>query len=246
MNIVLSKTAEELGVQAAHKIVSIIKDAIDKRGVARIVLSTGASQFTTIQALIDSDVDWSKVEMFHLDEYIGIDETHPASFVKYLKERFASKVKLGKVHYVDPSIGVDKIIQKLTKEITKSPIDVGVIGIGVNSHIAFNDPPADFEDERAFKVVELDEACRNQQLNEGWFPTFEDVPTKAITMSVLQILKARHIVSPVPYEVKAFAVKQTLTNDLTNLIPATILKTHPNFTLFLDKDSASSLGIKLL
>ncbi len=239
MNVILSKTPEELGKKAASCIASLLNEAIEKNGSARIILSTGASQFTTIEALIQEAVDWTKVEMFHLDEYIELGEEHPASFIKYLKERFVSKVSLKQAHFVDTSQGVEAIIDKLTKELNAAPVDVGVIGIGENAHLAFNDPPADFETKAAYKIVQLDEACRKQQLREGWFPNLEAVPKEAISMTVHQILQCKAIVSAVPFKVKAQAIKATLENEVTNQIPATALKQHSNVTLFIDEDSAS-------
>ncbi len=244
MKIYYSQTAEQLGAKAAELTAKHLNDAIKEKGSARLILSTGASQFTTLSALINLDVDWSKVEMFHLDEYIGIDESHPASFVKYLKERFVSKVNLKAAHFVDVSEGVDNIIAKLTAELDESPVDVGLIGIGENGHIAFNDPPADFDTQASYKVVNLDEKCRNQQLGEGWFPTIDDVPKQAISMTVSRILKCRHIVSAVPYKVKAQAIHDTLTNDVTNMVPATAFKTHDDVSLCIDADSASMIDIE--
>lgn len=244
MKIILSNTPKELGEKAAKLAAQFLNEAIEEKGYARMVMSTGASQFTTIEALINEDVDWSKVEMFHLDEYIGIELTHPASFVKYLKERFVSKVNLKAAHFVDTTIGVDNIIAKLTEELNKDVIDVGLIGIGENAHIAFNDPPADFDDKAAFKVVILDEACRKQQLGEGWFKTLDDVPKQAVTMTVNQILKCKHIVSAVPFKVKAKAIHDTLTApEVTNMIPATALRNHDDVTIFVDVDSASMVDI---
>lgn len=239
MRIIIEKNDKDLGQNAANLISSLIKEAIKEKDEARILLSTGASQFSTIEALIASDVDWSKVEMFHLDEYIGLDENHPASFRKYLKERLTSKVDFKKVHFVDGNGDIQENIKKLNEEVSRKPIDVGVIGIGENSHIAFNDPPADFETEEPYIVVELDNKCKNQQVGEGWFDTIDDVPNQAITMSVKQILSCKTIVSSVPYEVKAKAVKDTLNEPINNMVPATILKTHENWNLFLDEDSAS-------
>jgi len=193
------------------------------------------------------DIDWSKVELFHLDEYINMPETHPASFIKYLKERFINnlKINLKKINFVDTTIGVENIIAKLTEEVNRGDIDVGVIGIGENAHIAFNDPPADFDCEDAFKIVTLDEACRNQQLREGWFKTFDDVPKEAISMTVKQILKCKKIISVVPYKVKAKAVHDTLTaGEITNTIPATALRTHNDWTLYLDVESASMIEVE--
>ena len=246
MKIILSDTDKILGKTAAEHIVLLINQAIDEKGYARLLVSTGMSQFTTFEALLVSDADWSKVELFHLDEYIGMPETHPASFIKYLKERFINKlpVNLKKINFVDTTAGIENIIAKLTEEINRDIIDVGVIGIGENAHIAFNDPPADFDCEDAYKIVTLDEACRNQQLGEGWFETLNDVPKEAISMTVKQILKCKNIISAVPYKVKAKAIHDTLTaGEITNMIPATILKTHPEWTLYIDNDSASMIDI---
>ena len=239
MRISIAGTPEELGRRAAAEAAAYLNEAIRERGEARLLLSTGASQFTTLEALVREDVDWSKVDMFHLDEYIGLDESHPASFVRYLKERFVSQVPVRRAFFVDPSQGVETAIARLTAELDRAPIDVGLIGIGENAHIAFNDPPADFEDQAAYKVVTLDERCRRQQLGEGWFPTLEDVPAQAISMTVDRILRCRHILSAVPYAVKAQAVSDTVSQPVNNMVPATILKRHASMTLFLDEASAA-------
>jgi len=244
MKIYILENPAELGKVAAQCSAEIINEAIARKGKARIVLSTGASQFDTIKALIETDVDWTKVEMFHLDEYIDLPETHPASFRKYLKERFMSKVNLKRAYLVDGENDTQKEIACLTAEIRKEPIDLGLIGIGENAHVAFNDPPADFGTEEAFICVALNDACKQQQVREGWFTTTDDVPNIAISMSVHQIMQCRHIVSCVPYAVKANAVKETLENQLTNMVPATMLKKHPDFTLFLDKDSAAMIDTR--
>jgi glucosamine-6-phosphate deaminase len=240
MKIYVSSTPQGLGKKAADCAASYIRKAIAASGKARIVLSTGASQFSTFEALVKMDIDWSKVEAFHLDEYIGLDENHPAGFVRYLKERFINKISpLRAFHFVDPGIGVDETIRKLTAEINKEPIDLGLIGIGENGHIAFNDPPAVFQEEASFKIVRLDEACRRQQLGEGWFKSLDDVPKEAVSMTVPRIMKCKAIISAVPFAVKADAVFKTLNStEITPDIPATILKTHPDFHLFLDRDSA--------
>ena len=198
INISISKTAEELGARAADRIEELINQAIAEKGEARIILSTGMSQFETLSSLVKRDIDWSKVEMFHLDEYIGLDESHPASFIKYLKDRFTSLVPLKSYHFVTGP----EILEELGKELNRKPVDVAVIGIGENGHIAFNDPPADFEEERAYKIVQLDQRCRQQQVNEGWFDTINDVPEEAMTMSVREIMKAEAIVSAVPHKAK--------------------------------------------
>lgn len=237
IHIDISDNADELGMRAAGKIASLIEEAINKKGKARIILSTGMSQFETLSHLITYDLPWEKVEMFHLDEYVGLDENHPASFRKYLKERFVSKVNLKAAYFVE---GVDAI-PSLTRELRKEEIDVGVIGIGENGHIAFNDPPADFTTGEAYKVVTLDRRCREQQVGEGWFRTIDEVPAEAITMCVKEIMKSKHIVSAVPHEVKAEAIYNTITGRISQDVPATILKTHPDWNLFIDKDSASKL-----
>ncbi|NMA82516.1 MAG: glucosamine-6-phosphate deaminase [Epulopiscium sp.] len=244
MKINILENSVELGREAAKYCADIIKKAIDEKGKARIILSTGASQFDTIKALIESDIDWSKVEMFHLDEYINLPESHPASFRKYLKERFISQIDLKQAYLVDGEGDVEETIAELTEAIRKEPIDLGLIGIGENAHIAFNDPPADFQTKDAYIVVNLNDTCKKQQVGEGWFETIEDVPKQAITMTVHQIMQCKHIVSCVPFKVKAKAIKDTFESPVSNLVPATILKTHKNMTLFLDHDSASEVIYK--
>ncbi|HHW48671.1 MAG TPA: glucosamine-6-phosphate deaminase [Clostridiaceae bacterium] len=246
MKVRIFKNSEELGREAAAFAASILNKCISEKGSARLVLSTGASQFDTLKALVKENVDWSKVEMFHLDEYINLPETHPASFRKYLKERFVSKVNLKAAHFVNGEGDVEKNIRELTQELLREPIDLGLIGIGENSHIAFNDPPADFDTREAYIIVNLDENCKKQQVREGWFPTVDDVPKQAISMSVYQIMQIKTIISCVPYKVKANAVKLTLENEVTNMIPATMLKTHNDVTLFLDEESASLVDKDIL
>lgn len=241
ISISVSSTPEELGKKAAAKIAELLRDAIVKKGHARMILSTGQSQFETLAALVKEDVDWSKVEMFHLDEYVALPESHGASFRKYLKERFVSKVNLKAAYFVNGEGDVERNIEELTKELRKDVVDVGVIGIGENGHIAFNDPPADFDTDKAYKVVNLDERCRMQQVGEGWFRTFDDVPKQAITMCPKQIMACRHIVTAVPHRVKAEAIYNTITKPVTPDVPATLMKTHPDWNLFIDSDSASLL-----
>lgn len=233
------KNPAELGKVAAAQTADLLNKAISEKGYARLALSTGASQFDTIKSLILEDVDWSKVEMFHLDEYVGLPESHPASFRKYLKERFVQHVNLKKAWFVNGEGDVQENIKQLTQEIRKEPIDVALIGIGENAHIAFNDPPANFDTKEAYIIVNLDDNCKKQQVGEGWFATVDDVPKQAISMTVYQIMLSKVIISCVPYKVKAKAIKDTLENDTTNMIPATILKTHPDFNLYIDEDSAS-------
>ena len=245
MKINIFENPAELGEKAAEYCAEIINEAISRKGKARIVLSTGASQYDTFKALTASNIDWSKVEMFHLDEYVGLPESHPASLRKYLNERFLSKVSIKQAYMIDGEDDPQKAIAYVTAEIRKEPVDLGLIGIGENAHIAFNDPPADFGTEEAFICVTLnDETCKQQQVREGWFANTADVPKMAISMTVHQIMQCRHIVSCVPYAVKAKAIKDTLENQLTSMIPATMLKKHPDFSLFLDKDSAKLLKIQ--
>ncbi|MBR6739931.1 MAG: glucosamine-6-phosphate deaminase [Clostridia bacterium] len=240
MEIRICKTADELGQSAAAHIAVLLQEAIAKQGYARLLLSTGMSQFETLAALVkETDVDWTKVEMFHLDEYVGLDESHPASFRKYLKERFTSLLPLAAAHFVE---GTKENIAHLTEEIRKKPIDVGVVGIGENGHIAFNDPPADFDTKEAYIIVDLDERCKRQQMGEGWFATLDDVPRQAVSMTPYQIMQCKKIVTCVPHAVKAEAIERTLhTDGVTNLIPATLLKTHPDWVLYLDTNSASGI-----
>jgi glucosamine-6-phosphate deaminase len=241
MNISISHNSSELGSQAAGFISLKLGQVISEKGGARIVVSTGASQFDLFSSLIKCDADWTKVDVFHLDEYIGIPETHPASFRKYLRERFISHLPVKRFHSIDVEGDIGEVISRLTAEVRKSPPDLGIIGIGVNGHIAFNDPPADFSSREAFSVVSLDDVCRMQQVGEGWFGGLKEVPTRAVSMTVYQIMQCRTIVSCVPHAVKADAVYKTFTNGLTNLVPATMLKQHPDFHLYLDKNSASRI-----
>lgn len=241
MEIRICQNSKELGKSAARYVAQILKKCISEKGSARIVLSTGASQFDTIEALTqEPGIKWENVEMFHLDEYVDLEPTHIASFRKYLQERFVNKVSpLAAVHFVD---GTEDCIAHLTEEIRKSPIDIGLIGIGENAHIAFNDPPANFDTKEAYIVVNLNDRCKQQQMGEGWFKSIEDVPKQAISMTAYQIMQCEHIVSCVPYKVKAEAVYNTIKSpDVTNEIPATLLKTHPNFILYLDENSASEI-----
>ena len=240
INISVSSTAAENGRKAAVKAAELINAAIKEKGHARIILSTGASQFEMFENLVKQDVDWSKVEMFHLDEYVGLPETHIASFRKYLKERFVNIVHPGAAHFVGEG-DVEKNIEELTRELRKDVVDVGLIGIGENGHIAFNDPPADFDATEAYRVVNLDHKCRMQQVGEGWFATEDDVPKQAISMLPKQIMACKAIVSVVPHKVKAKAVYDTITQRVNNMVPATLLKTHPEWYLFIDDDAASML-----
>jgi glucosamine-6-phosphate deaminase len=241
MNIHVEKNQKMLGAGAASHIASLLREAIKEKKAARILLSTGASQFETIAGLTKEDVDWSKVEMFHLDEYVGLSENHKASFRKYLKNRFVSKVNLKAAWFINGEGDVDANIAALTKEFAKAPIDVGVIGIGENGHVAFNDPPADFATKKTYIVVTLDKKCKQQQVREKWFNTFADVPLRAITMTPYAILKCRHIITCVPHKEKAEAIFNTLTRKVSPAVPASILKTHHDWNLYIDAESASKV-----
>ena len=227
------------GKEAAEK----IKEAISQKGVANIILATGTSQFETLQQLLgDKEIDWSAVNMFHLDEYIGLPITHKASFRKYLMERFIQKVpSLRAAHLIDGEVDPASECKRLGQLILEHPIDVCLCGIGENGHLAFNNPPADFETTSPYIVVALDEACRNQQFGEGWFPTLDDVPKQAISMSIHQIMQSAHIICSVPDERKAKAVKDCLENEVSPLYPASILQQHPSCSLYLDKQSSCLL-----
>jgi len=241
MNISISENATELATKASEIVTQRLNDIIARNGEARMVVSTGSSQFEMFQALVKENVDWTRVTVFHLDEYIGLPVTHKASFRKYLYERFINIVPVSKFFSVDVEGNITGRIAELTSEIHKNPVDLGLIGIGVNGHIAFNDPPADFNTRDAYILVKLNEQCKLQQVNEGWFNTLAEVPDKAVSMSVWQIMQCRTIISVVPHLVKAGAVKNTLMSKLTNTVPATMLKLHPDWHLFLDKNSASEI-----
>ena len=239
MEIRICNDRYELGRSAARHVAQVLRAVIEEKGSARIVLSTGASQFDTLEALTKEEgIRWDCVEMFHLDEYVDLPITHPASFRRYLQERFVDKVApLKAIHFVD---GTVEGIEQLTRELRKAPVDIGLIGIGENGHIAFNDPPADFDTREAYIVVNLDERCKKQQMGEGWFATLDEVPKKAVSMTTYQIMQCERIVSCVPYAVKAEAIEKTLTAEkTTNLVPATLLREHPDMILYVDKESAS-------
>ena len=226
---------------AAHAALAI-RSAIALRGQARILAATGASQSEFLEALTPTpDIAWQQVALFHLDEYIGLDQNHPASFSKYLQDRLISKTGIRNAHLLDGCRDPVEVIRDAGEAISRLPIDVAFVGIGENGHVAFNDPPADFETEEPYIVVQLDHACRRQQVAEGWFKTLSDVPRQAISMSARQILKSREIISVVPDARKASAVQASIDGEVSPLAPASILKTHPNTTIYLDKDSARLL-----
>ncbi len=238
------QTAAETGAAAATKAADAIRQTIADKGSANIILATGASQFDMLTNLVAAeDIDWSKVTMFHLDEYIKLGPDHPASFRKYLTERFIQKVPpLAAAHLVNGDADdPQQECERLGAIISARPIDVAMIGIGENGHLAFNDPPADFETEQPYLVVQLDEKCRAQQFGEGWFASLDQVPSQAISMSIRQILKSKSLIVTVPDQRKAEAVSSALAGPVTNICPASILQQHDNCTIFLDADSASLL-----
>lgn len=232
------------GKAAARVGAEYLREALAEKHVARIIVATGASQFEMLKSLLEEPgISWGRVTIFHLDEYIGIPVSHEASFRKYLWERFVSKLPEPPraFHALDGETEPAAECKRVGQILSKSDIDVAFIGIGENGHIAFNDPPADFETQEAYHVVELDEACRRQQLGEGWFPTLEDVPRQAISMTVSQIMKSKRIVCTVPDERKSEAVKNSVEGPVTNEVPASILRQHECVDLFLDEAAASRL-----
>jgi glucosamine-6-phosphate deaminase len=243
MNIEITDDPVSLGQAAGRHAGSLIRRAIEEKGQANIILATGTSQFETLNRLIrEQGIEWGKVVMFHLDEYIGLPDTHPASFRKYLRERFLAKVpSLKAVHLINGESNPEAECVWLGDVITQFPIDVALVGIGENGHLAFNDPPADFDTEEPYIIVDLDDACRRQQYGEGWFKTVANVPTQAISMSIRQIMKSRAIICSVPDERKAHAVKNCVDNSVTNMFPASILQTHDDCMLYLDQASSKLL-----
>jgi glucosamine-6-phosphate deaminase len=242
MEVIIAKTKKELGLLAAQKGAELVRQTIQKNGSANIIVATGASQFEMLEELVNKDIDWSKVTAFHLDEYIGMPKTHPASFRKYLKERFVDKVNLKEFHFINAEVEPEKECDRLKGLINKLSIDVAFIGIGENSHLAFNDPPADFDTEEPYIIVHLDKECRMQQMGEGWFKTLEEVPKQAISMSIKQILKSDTIICSVPDKRKAQAVLGAIEGEVSPLIPSSVLQNHQATWLFFDKESASLLG----
>lgn len=233
---------ESLGRAAADQASTSIRGAIRQRGTARIIAATGASQFEFLDALTAvSNIEWSCVEVFHLDEYIGVPISHPASFRKYLLERLINKTGITRYHFLDGGGDARRSVAEIGRELRREPIDLAFVGIGENGHLAFNDPPADFDTDDPYLIVQLDDTCRQQQVNEGWFGSVAEVPTQAISMSVKQIMRAREIIVVVPEERKAPAVRNSLEGEISPMVPASILRRHPNATIYLDKDSAALL-----
>jgi glucosamine-6-phosphate deaminase len=228
---------------AARRAAHSLRAAIDERGGARIIAATGASQFEFLDALTQAPgIDWQQVEMFHLDEYVGLPATHPASFRRYLLERLIKRTGITRYHLLDADDNANAVAERVGREVLRAAIDVAFVGIGENGHLAFNDPPADFETEVPYLIVALDEACRRQQVGEGWFASIIDVPSHAVSMSVRQILKSREIICVVPDARKAEAVRACFDGDVAPMAPASILRTHGNTVVYLDRDSAALLA----
>ncbi|MDX1933474.1 MAG: glucosamine-6-phosphate deaminase [Capsulimonadales bacterium] len=244
MHIEIRDTKTELGKQAAEDGAAVLRRALAEDGNATVLLATGMSQFEMLAELVKApDIAWDRVTAFHLDEYVGLPVTHPASFRKYLRERFVAQLPgpLAAFHEINGENDPPSECERLNALISGKRIAVAFVGIGENGHLAFNDPPADFDTEQPYIVVDLDDACRRQQLGEGWFPTFDDVPAKAISMSIRQILKAERILCVVPDARKAEAVRNCLAGPVSNLAPASALQDHPATTVYLDPASAALL-----
>lgn len=246
MKVKVFQTTQEMGAAAAKHAAEVLNKHIANGENPRLLLSTGMSQFVFFENLAKENVDWSKVEMFHLDEYVGMSPEHPASFQKYLRERFVNVVHPGAYHLIDGTRDPQETIAELTALLNERPIDLGMIGIGENGHIAFNDPPAVFDDPATYKVVDLVPSCIQQQIREGWFTSEEDAFKQALTMTCSKIMECKTIVSVVPYAVKAQAVHDTLTMEETNMVPATLMKRHPNITMYCDADAASMVPQEVL
>jgi len=240
LNVLPSKT--EVGSSAAKHAAKSLQHILASSETVRLIAATGASQIDFLQFLTATPgIDWNRVEMFHLDEYIGLPVTHPASFRKYLTERFIRKTGIRRYHLLDGETNPEEVVRTVGDALKSAPIDLAFVGIGENGHLAFNDPPADFEIDEPYLIVELDQACRTQQVNEGWFQSMAEVPARAISMSVKQILKSKEIIAVVPGAQKAKAVKACLEGEISPMAPASILRTHANTTIYLDTESASLL-----
>lgn len=247
MHILIHDDRKSLGYAAAVQASAAIKRSISERGKARIIGASAASQFEFLEALTAAPgIDWSRVELFHLDEYIGLPMTHPASFCKFLQDRLIAKTGIAKFHLLDGEGDTREVIRKTGEAISSAPIDVAFVGIGENGHLAFNDPPADFVTEEPYIVVDLDETCRRQQVEEGWFPSLESVPRHAISMSVKQVLKAKYILAIVPGPRKAEAIRACFEGPVNPGAPASILRTHANAAIYLDKESSALLKTETL
>jgi len=246
MKVKVFENTQEMAKAAAKHAAKVLNEHIAAGENPRLLLSTGASQFAFFEHFVRENVDWSQVEMFHLDEYVGMSPEHPASFQKYLRERFIDIVHPGSYHLIDGTRDPEETIAELTALLDEKQVDLGLIGIGENGHIAFNDPPAFFEDPRTYKVVDLADSCIQQQIHEGWFATPEDAFKQAISMTCGKIMDCKTIISVVPYAVKAQAIHDTLTMEETNMVPATLMKCHSDITVYCDTDSAATVSDEVL
>lgn len=239
--------SQQAATAAAERAANAMREAVDARGRARIIAATGRSQMAFLDALTRiADVPWRRVQMFQLDEYIGLPIEHPASFGRFLRDRLIAPTGIAEYHLLDGEADPEYACAEAGRALSAAPIDVAFLGIGENGHLAFNDPPADFETEQPYIVVTLDDACRRQQVGEGWFATVGDVPQRAMTMSIRQILKSHAILCIVPEERKARAVHDCFTGEVVPRQPASALRTHHNTTVFLDAASASRLHPDIL
>lgn len=239
LRIFICPNLDALGLAAAQRAGRILRAALRIRPRASVVFATGTSQFPILQQLIRMDIPWNRVRGFHLDEYLGLPQDHPAAFGRYLRERLLQHLPLGEFHFIDGNSADPEFeCLRLGQQLTAQPIDLILLGIGENAHLAFNDPPADFQTTAAYLKVDLDDACRRQQLGEGWFPDLESVPRQAISMSIRAILSARRLICCAPEARKAAAVAAAVNGPVTPWVPASILQRHPRTWLYLDQDSS--------
>jgi glucosamine-6-phosphate deaminase len=243
MLLAVAENRDKMGKYSARKAAECLKAAIATKGEARLIVATGSSQFEVLSHLVaEPGIDWSNVDGFHLDEYIGVAMDHPASFCGYLKQRFVDRVPLRSFHFLDGTQDAMTVVKNASEKIASHKIDLAMVGIGENSHLAFNDPPANFETEAPYIIVELDEACRMQQVGEGWFPNLDAVPKQAISMSIRQILKTEKIICSVPDERKAVAVRNSIQGHVTPQVPASILQRHADVELVIDRAASKLLN----
>jgi len=244
MELEIKDSKEQIGKDASKLGMELINHAIKTKGFANVIFATGSAQFDMLRNFVTESIEWKSLNGFHLDEYIGLSINHKASFRKFLKERLVDIVHPGNFYYINGEVNPGQEIRRLNDIIMKHPIDVAFVGIGENSHLAFNDPPADFNTNEPYIQVTLDEACRRQQMGEGWFPTFDDVPKQAISMSIRQILKSENIIAVVPEQRKAKAVQLTMESEISPNVPASAMRNHAKTTVFLDRESSSLLKNK--
>lgn len=246
MELVITQDRAGLGTYAGNLAADILRQCLESKPTARLVVATGSSQFEVLDSLVNAQgIDWNRVEAFHLDEYIGISADHPASFCGYLRTRFVDRVPLKSFMYLDGTQEPYSMCQQAATAIWASPVDLALVGIGENGHLAFNDPPADFQTTDAFRIVELDNRSRQQQVGEGWFDNLDQVPRRAMSMTVHQIMQSRKIICSVPDRRKSVAVVNSIEGTVTPEVPASILQTHPNVTTILDLGSSELLSVQL-